>query len=101
MEEFQHYCYQIPHLAWKAERIRWQREREAAAKLAVPAPSPAPEAETEAAPEGEGGVDGELLLSPSEPALPQVAPEPARPRSPKKVSPKQIYEGNQRAARGI
>ena len=99
MEEFQHYCYQIPHLAWKAERIRWQREREAAAKLAVPAPSPAPEAETEAAPEGEGGVDGELLLSPSEPALPQVAPEPARPRSPKKVSPKQIYEGI-RARRG-
>jgi len=32
IEEFQAYCYQIPNIAWKAERLRWQREQEAEKK---------------------------------------------------------------------
>ena len=32
IEEFLAYCYQIPNIAWKAERLRWQREQEAEKK---------------------------------------------------------------------
>lgn len=28
LDEFKHYCYRIPRVAWKAERIRYEREKE-------------------------------------------------------------------------
>jgi len=55
MEEFQHYCYNIPHLAWKAEKIRWQREQ------ALLAPKPSVN-DAVATPEGDVELDANGLM---------------------------------------
>lgn len=108
MEEFLHYCLHIPTLAWKAERLR--HEREAAAR------APKPPVDARLAPEDDEGddapEDGASLEAPAAPLLdadgapapgspalvgsasaPEIAKKP--PSSPKRsrLSPDQIYAG--------
>lgn len=94
MEEFLHYCLHIPTLAWKAEKLR--REREAAAR------APKPPLEDRLAPEDDEGddapEDGASLEAPAAPLVDaDGAPEIAKkaPSSPKRsrLSPDQIYAG--------
>lgn len=94
MEEFLHYCLHIPTLAWKAEKLR--REREAAAR------APKPSLEDRLAPEDDEGddapEDGASLEAPAAPLVDaDGAPEIAKkaPSSPKRsrLSPDQIYAG--------
>lgn len=105
MEEFQTYCYNIPHLAWKAERIRWQREQ------ALHAPKPSVNdciVTMEAEPTYD--AEGNLIESPeydaagapaAAPSLAASASAPAvmapKPKSPTKMrsmlAPEQIYTG--------
>lgn len=108
MEEFLHYCLHIPTLAWKAEKLR--HEREAAAR------APKPPVGARLAPEDDEGddapedgasleapaaplVDADGSPAPGSPALAGSAPAPAvakkAPSSPKRsrLSPDQIYAG--------
>lgn len=119
MEEFMHYCYNIPHLAWKAERIRYEREQalkapkpsinDAVEVEVTPPPSPTYDedgnlvvVDAGPAPETEPEYDenGALVTSASAPAIAsgRLSPIKSPPKSPKKLAksylcPDQIYAG--------
>ena len=107
MEEFLHYCLHIPTLAWKAEKLR--HEREAAAR------APKPPVGARLAPEDDEGddapedgasleapaaplVDADGSPAPGSPALagsasaPEIKKPPSSPKR-SRLSPDQIYAG--------
>ena len=96
MEEFLHYCLHIPTLAWKAEKLR--REREAAAR------APKPSLDARLAPEDGASLEAPAAPlvdadgSPGSPALagsasaPEIKKPPSSPKR-SRLSPDQIYAG--------
>ena len=90
IQEFKDHCYNIPRLAWKAEKIRYQREKTrsveeaelAAAQAAAPPPVPLTPSGSKGTLMANMEVGRALSLSPFLP-LPSSVPRPTPCPSPK------------------